>query len=303
MKEFDVKIKEGKNPQMRVLTKQGQTLGAVGDEFSTNGTTQQPFENMTDIFHRLLRGGHLIGSALEHRLDRWTFGIFRLLPTAIWIKGSILVIIMFLIWYKPVASVENTGIFAGTKGKAIEKAQSNKQKKTNVTVPTAMASGVSFNLAPAAPDELKAPNVKLYIDHFSNIAVAEMDKFGIPASIIMAQAIIESRSGTSVLAVRNNNHFGIKCFSKTCKTGHCNNFTDDTHKDFFIKYTGTDGSWRAHSEFLLKQPRYRGLLKYGKNYKIWAKGLREFGYATDPTYDTKLIAIVQRYNLDKLDDL
>lgn len=161
---------------------------------------------------------------------------------------------------------------------------------------------MSFDLAPAAPEELRAQNVKAYIERFSKIAVAEMDKFGIPASVSMAQAIIESRSGTSVLAIRNNNHFGIKCFSKTCAKGHCTCYTDDHHKDFFRKYANPTDSWREHSQFLMKY-RYRELLKYGKNYRVWAKGLRDFGYATDQNYDKKLIAIIERYELNKLDDL
>ena len=129
-----------------------------------------------------------------------------------------------------------------------------------------------------------------------------MDKFGIPASITMAQAIIESRSGKSVLAVKNNNHFGIKCFSKSCPNGHCSNYTDDHHKDFFRKYANSTDSWREHSQFLMKG-RYHELLKFGKNYKVWAKGLRDFGYATDHDYDKKLISVVERYELNKLDDL
>lgn len=163
-------------------------------------------------------------------------------------------------------------------------------------------SNISYDLAPASVSELKESNAKAYIERFSKVAVAEMDKFGIPASVTMAQAIIESRSGTSVLAVRNNNHFGIKCFSKTCSSSHCSRHTDDSHKDFFIKYKDGAESFRAHSEFLMKY-RYRELLKQGKNYKAWAKGLKEFGYATDQAYDKKIIAVIERYELNKLDDL
>lgn len=167
---------------------------------------------------------------------------------------------------------------------------------------TESSSKPNFNISPASPEELRETNVKGFIEQYSKIAVAEMDKFGIPASISMAQAIVESRSGTSVLAARNNNHFGIKCFSKSCPKGHCSNYTDDSHKDFFRKYANATDSWREHSQFLMKY-RYRDLLKYGKNYRVWAKGLREFGYATDKNYDKKLISIIERYELFKLDDL
>ena len=161
---------------------------------------------------------------------------------------------------------------------------------------------MSFDLSPASPEQLHATQVNNYIERYAPVAVAEMDRCGIPASISMAQAIIESRSGTSVLSVKNNNHFGIKCFSKTCPPGHCSNYTDDHHKDFFIKYKNPESSWQAHSQFLLKN-RYRELLKSGKNINVWARGLRDFGYATDKDYDKKILSVIRQYGLTKLDDL
>ena len=161
---------------------------------------------------------------------------------------------------------------------------------------------VSTDLSPAAPEDLKEGQVRAYIARYSNVAVSEMNKFGIPASITMAQAIIESRSGTSILAVKNNNHFGIKCFSKTCPPGHCSNHTDDSHKDFFVKFESVWASFRAHSNFLQKNG-YANAAKKGTTYKVWAKVLRERGYATDSNYDKKLIAIIARYELDRLDSL
>ncbi len=169
-------------------------------------------------------------------------------------------------------------------------------------LPIKQTTSMSFDLSPASPEDLREQSVKGYIERYSKVAVAEMDKFGIPASITMAQAIVESRSGNSVLAVKNNNHFGIKCFSKSCPKGHCTCFTDDHHKDFFFVYKSAAESFRAHSHFLMKY-RYRDLLNYGKNYRVWAKGLRDFGYATDKNYDKKLISVIERYELFKLDDL
>jgi flagellum-specific peptidoglycan hydrolase FlgJ len=246
---------------------------------------------------------HVWQATFQHHLDRWTFGAFTRFGGMIFIKVFILAIIMFGILHEPVASIENTVTFAGRNASSGEKTHSQKQKQSTNNTTASLGSNVSFDLSPAAPEDLKAPNVRAYIDNYSRASIAEMDKFGIPASITMAQAIIESRSGTSILAVKNNNHFGIKCFSKSCPNGHCNNHTDDHHKDFFRVYTAKEGSWRAHSEFLVNQARYKGLLKYGKNYKLWAIKLREFGYATDPTYDKKLIGIIEKYELYKLDDL
>ncbi len=127
-----------------------------------------------------------------------------------------------------------------------------------------------------------------------------MEKYGIPASISLAQGLIESRAGSSKLAVNNNNHFGIKCFSRHCRKGHCTNFTDDTHKDFFRKFPSPWESWRAHSQ-LLSSGRYTKLRKNGRDYRKWAYGLKSIGYATDRTYAEKLIGIIERYELYKYD--
>ncbi len=154
--------------------------------------------------------------------------------------------------------------------------------------------------APVGVKSLKDKKTLKYIERFSDVAITEMNKFGIPASIKMAQALVESRAGQSKLAQNNNNHFGMKCFSKNCKKGHCTNATDDHHKDFFRNYANSWDSWRSHSQ-LLSQGRYKKLQKYGKDYREWAKGLKEVGYATDKKYATKLINIIEKYELHKLD--
>ena len=139
-----------------------------------------------------------------------------------------------------------------------------------------------------------------YIFDYKELAKAESKQFGIPVSIILAQGILESNSGLSILAAKANNHFGIKCFSKTCKKGHCVNHGDDSHKDFFRIYQNPWQSYRDHSEFLMK-PRYKNLFKLKKSdYKGWAKGLSKAGYATDPDYAKKLINVIETYELDKL---
>lgn len=139
-----------------------------------------------------------------------------------------------------------------------------------------------------------------YIKRFEDVAVTEMTKFGIPASIKMAQALLESGAGKSKLAGKNNNHFGIKCFSKQCAKGHCANFSDDHHKDFFRKYGTAWESWRDHSKFLA-EGKYKDLLAHRDDYKAWARGLKKHGYATDPAYADKLISTIELYELYKLD--
>lgn len=141
-----------------------------------------------------------------------------------------------------------------------------------------------------------------YVERFAPIAMAEMRKFGIPASIILAQGLLESNAGDSQLARATNNHFGMKCFSKNCKKGHCANFSDDSHKDFFVRYGNAWSSFRAHSEFLKKTKRYRSLFQLEPgDYRNWAMGLEKSGYATDGQYAEKLMALVQSLGLHRYD--
>lgn len=151
--------------------------------------------------------------------------------------------------------------------------------------------------------------VKLaYIERFRSIAVEEMHRSGIPASIKMAQAILESNAGTSTLAVKANNHFGIKCGNDW--TGKEYFRKDDDYRrgklvqSCFRTYTNAETSFQAHSNFLTGQPRYQFLfsLKQG-DYRAWAKGLRQAGYATDPAYSQNLIQIIEMYRLHELDGL
>lgn len=141
---------------------------------------------------------------------------------------------------------------------------------------------------------------KAYINTYKDVARKEQAAFGVPASISLAQGLIESNAGQSRLAKNANNHFGMKCFSRNCKKGHCINATDDTHKDFFRKYTNAWESWRDHSRMLSKG-RYAKLKRYGTDYRKWAYGLKSIGYATDRTYAEKLIGIIEKYKLNQYD--
>ena len=167
------------------------------------------------------------------------------------------------------------------------KARKTKYKSTN-------------DAAPVSASELFKQEANAYIEQYASVARKEHSEYGIPASISLAQGLIESRAGTSKLAKSNNNHFGMKCFSRHCKKGHCSNFTDDTHKDFFRKYTNPMDSWRDHSRMLSKG-RYARLKRFGNNYREWAYGLKSIGYATDRTYAEKLIGVIERYDLHQYD--
>ncbi|WP_104419086.1 glycoside hydrolase family 73 protein [Neolewinella xylanilytica] len=140
-----------------------------------------------------------------------------------------------------------------------------------------------------------------YVAQYGNIAVSQMEDHGIPASITLAQGILESGIGKSTLALRNNNHFGLKCFSKQCKKGHCSNHSDDHHKDFFRIFSSPEESYLAHSQ-LLQKDRYRPLFSLdSKDYRGWARGLSKAGYATDPKYADKLIRTIENLQLYRLD--
>jgi len=139
-----------------------------------------------------------------------------------------------------------------------------------------------------------------YVNTYSKTAINEMKKFGIPASITMAQGILESNSGKGGLAMKSNNHFGIKCHKnwKGKKVYH----DDDEKGECFRKYRNPETSYRDHSVFLESRDRYNFLFKLKKdNYIKWANGLKKAGYATDQGYANKLISIIERYELWKLD--
>ena len=148
----------------------------------------------------------------------------------------------------------------------------------------------------------KRSKQKAYVKRFSKVAQMEMKKYGIPASITLAQGLLESNVGESKLATRNKNHFGMKCFSRSCTKGHCSNFTDDSHKDFFRIYKSAWESFRAHSLLLKKSSRYQPLFKLKSNdYRGWARGLKKAGYATDPKYAEKIINLIEDLKLNQYD--
>lgn len=142
--------------------------------------------------------------------------------------------------------------------------------------------------------------VLAYIDKYKEIAKENMVKNGIPSSITLGQAILESGAGTGPLSVQGNNHFGIKCHKEW--TGASIRHTDDEENECFRKYDDPSQSFRDHSYFLVSRPRYAELFKLKKeDYKSWAKGLKAAGYATDPKYPDKLISLIERYQLQKYD--
>ena len=144
-----------------------------------------------------------------------------------------------------------------------------------------------------------SPTYQSYINQYKDLAIEQMMKYKIPASITLAQGLFESRAGQSELAVRGNNHFGIKCHGwRGRKMYH----DDDEAGECFRVYDNPYMSFEDHSKFLATQQRYSRLFALSKtDYKGWARGLKACGYATNPQYANKLIGIIELYKLNRYD--
>ena len=162
----------------------------------------------------------------------------------------------------------------------------------------------TVNAKPSKTNNSSLPvinNVNDYIDYFSGVAMDEMRTYKIPASITLAQGILESGSGKGRLSVEANNHFGIKCHDwKGPKIFH----DDDEAQECFRKYSAPEYSYRDHSIFLTSRSRYSDLFDLSiSDYKNWAKGLKKAGYATDKNYPNKLINLIENYKLFIYDEI
>lgn len=138
-----------------------------------------------------------------------------------------------------------------------------------------------------------------YIDQYKDLAIEQMLKYNIPASITLSQGLLESGAGRSWLTKSSNNHFGIKCHGWT---GRRVFHDDDERGECFRAYDNPRQSFEDHSRFLATQSRYARLFNYSRtDYKSWARGLKQCGYATNPQYASKLIQIIELYNLNQYD--
>lgn len=164
-------------------------------------------------------------------------------------------------------------------------------------------------LLPLLLCQANGPNAERlrYIEQYRDLAISEMKRSGIPASIILAQGIHESGAGLGELATASNNHFGIKC--KKDWTGPTY-FKEDDDLDAdgtlvescFRAYSSSVESYVDHTDFLLNSERYRPLLAHGMDYRLWARGLERCGYATDPDYAEKLVSLIEAFNLSRYDE-
>ena len=198
------------------------------------------------------------------------------------------------------------GIFifsCGTKKKIVTKKKVERPKTEQVsrTVEQPMEDVKVEEIETSTSVTTSLDATQAYIANFNAIAMEEMRKYKIPASITLAQGILESASAKGRLAVEANNHFGIKCHEwNGDKIYH----DDDASQECFRKYTRAEESYEDHSAFLTGRSRYADLFKLEENdYRAWAKGLRAAGYATDRKYPDKLIGLIERYELYKYDEM
>ncbi|WP_158962417.1 glucosaminidase domain-containing protein [Myroides fluvii] len=173
-----------------------------------------------------------------------------------------------------------------------EEAKREKDKRT--------AAKTSETLEATSRISVTTDMIQDYILQYKDIAKDNMSSYGIPASITLAQGVLESGSGQGTLSRNANNHFGIKCHKEW--DGPSVRHTDDAPDECFRKYDAPEESYRDHSQFLVSRSRYNDLFALDKDdYEGWAHGLKKAGYATDPKYANKLISLIERYTLDQYD--
>ncbi|MEF3077723.1 glucosaminidase domain-containing protein [Winogradskyella poriferorum] len=202
--------------------------------------------------------------------------------------------------FKHIALVTALVVFScgPKKGIVTKKRQQKEKVETVEVVKTEKTEEVK---TPEIEAEVKPPSsTAVYIATYADIAKEEMRRYKIPASITLAQGILESASGKGRLAVKANNHFGIKCHGWTgAKIYH----DDDRSQECFRKYKEAKSSYEDHSKFLTGRGRYADLFKLKQDdYKGWARGLKKAGYATDRKYPDKLISLIERYKLYEYDE-
>ncbi|WP_170110310.1 glucosaminidase domain-containing protein [Flavilitoribacter nigricans] len=247
-----------------------------------NGEPVFPEINLSMILRHLWRGLCKLFVAVRYTVHRATGGL-QIQWRLPWFKLGLAALAIFILTKKDIQfSINMKAPLAGVFGEA--------EKTGGAAVPTtqrlSMVQPLSFSESTkvsqrvASADELDVNVAREYVKRFRKVAIVEMRKYAIPASIKMAQGMLESMAGQSPAAVNQHNHFGPA-------------FAGD-------QFDSAWENWRAHS--LLIQREFKSLLDEGSNYKAWAKGLKKSGYSNDPEYDQKLIDVIQRYQLYLLDE-
>lgn len=255
--------------------------------------TEASFVGPTPVADTVIE--HIVSTIVEENWYRKydSLGVFTFESDTIW----------YCVWNPKTMTVDTRQCYCSEEDFKVAKGLMKKPATKHLPSRTSKVAAEGFGGKKVyyGSEAIKRAKQRKYIARFAKVAQAEMKKYGIPASVTLAQGILESNAGESSLAVKNNNHFGIKCFARRCKPGHCTNHHDDHHKDFFRKYNSAWESYRAHSH-LLRADRYKPLYKLPPDdYVGWAHGLKKAGYATDKSYAEKLINLIEELSLHQYD--
>ncbi len=218
-------------------------------------------------------------------------------------KIGLLFVVLFVLSCTSTKSVVRTT--STSKSTSVKKKESTASKAVVSHTPNnsthTKKNGAEIDLVATSNVRTYEEEIKLYIANFNEIAKENMKSHGVPASVTLAQGILEPGAGKGKLALSANNHFGIKCHKEW--TGDSVKHDDDAAQECFRKYEHPQESYKDHSLFLTSRPRYSSLFKLDKgDYQAWAKGLKAAGYATDVKYPDKLIGLIERFELYKFDN-
>lgn len=259
----NIRIRQGKQQNGRVSRQARHMRRGSDGNFLADIT-------LGDILHKLWVGFSKLLIALKYQFHRLTAGIFTNIRLP-WYKIAFIAIVLLIVTKKDIQfSINMKAPLAGLSEAAANGSQ------MNLAQPISLRQTTEAEATPLQVDEQKAHG---YIRRFSKVAAAEMEKFGIPASVKMAQGLLESLAGEHPQARQANNHFGFPL------AGH--------------QYNSAWENWRAHS--LLLSNEYPGLFKAGQNYKQWARALEQSGYTNDSQYAQKLIELIEKFQLYNLD--
>jgi flagellum-specific peptidoglycan hydrolase FlgJ len=247
----------------------------------SNGDPAFPEINLALILRHLWRGLCKLFVAVRYTIHKASGGMdFRMkLP---WFKLGLAALAVFILTKKDIQfSINMKAPLAGIFGQSTSSGSAvNTTQRMSVVQPISFSESTRVSAKVAAADDLDVNVAKDYIKRFRKVAIVEMRKFGIPASIKMGQGLLESMAGQSASAVNDNNHFGPA-------------FDRD-------QFDSAWENWRAHS--LLLQRQFKDLSSAGTNYRSWAEGLQKQGYSNDSKYAEKLIEVIERYQLYLLDE-
>lgn len=247
-----------------------------------NGEPILPEINLAMILRHLWRGLCKLFVAVRYTVYRATGGL-QIRWRLPWFKLGLAALAIFLLTKKDIQfSINMKAPLAGVLGQTEKTgaAAVPTTQKLSMMNPLSFSESTQVSQLVAGADDLDVNVAREYVKRFRKVAIVEMRKFGIPASIKMAQGMLESMAGQSAAATNNNNHFG---------PAFANDHFDSAWEN-----------WRAHS--LLIQREFKALFDSGSSYKAWAKGLKKMGYSNDPDYDAKLKEVIQRYQLYLLDE-